>query len=120
MKHWTAFFLIAACTLLVIVNACNRSPSLDDQAMSVIQSPQNLAQSNFGLDFWSDQQKRNTPLWQRAMAYCNQPEHKTLQNCEALLSVPGAAALKNWFKAPIAPLPSESPPSAGLVPPAKN
>jgi hypothetical protein len=120
METRIIWFVIASCSVLISIIACNRSPSIDDQAISALKSPQNLGQSNFGLDFWSDQEKRNTPLWGRAVAYCNQPEHKTFENCETLQSVPAVSALKNWLGAPWSTPAGGPPPPAGLISPHKH
>jgi Tfp pilus assembly protein PilV len=113
--------VVISLMFVTAVAACNRprssSDSLDNQAMSALESSENVAQSNFGGDFWADQEKRNTPLWQRAMVWCNQAEHKVLQNCQELQA---AATLQQFYAAPMPPVTNASPGTLGVIPPAKH
>ena len=95
-------------TFIVAFAACNKSRGVDDQAMEALQS-QDLSRSQFGADFWINQQKLNTSLWQRANAWCSAPEQRTSLNCQQLQRIPEAAAVPHVKSGP--------PPSWGLNPP---
>jgi hypothetical protein len=105
-----------AVVLLVIffaaIAACRQSPNsaqtTDEQAIGVLKSSRNLTQSNFGLGFWNEQRKNNTPLWQQGIAWCSEPDHKNLQNCQQLRTV-----LAEAFMPPPISEPTES---FGLLP----
>jgi len=103
-------------TFIVAFAACNKSRGVDDQAMEALQS-QDLSRSQFGADFWINQQKLNTSLWQRANAWCSAPEQRTSFNCQQLKRVPEAAEAKQFFAAPVPHVKSGPSPSWGINPP---
>jgi hypothetical protein len=102
--------------LLIGIVACRKPSSVDDEAINVLRS-QDLSHSQFGPDFWLEQQKHNTPLWQRANAWCGQPEQRTVANCQLLRRIPQAAGMQNFFAAPIPTPRPERPETFGLIPP---
>ena len=63
----------------------------------------NLLKSNtpnqqYGPAFWSDEYQRKTDLWQRALAFCNQPAHQDSANCQAVLSQKENSSAKRWME----------------------
>ena len=65
---------------------CNRhQEATGDDALAALASRQ--AATNYDYPFWNDQFQRKTETWQRALAFCNQPDHKFLINCQPVLAV---------------------------------
>jgi hypothetical protein len=112
MKNVVVLLMI----FLVATSACressNSTKTADEQAMSALKSSQSLRQSNFSLRFWNDQRKDNTPLWQQGLGWCNEPDHRNLQNCHQLRGL-----VSNAFMPPPIEEPTES---FGLLPPGKK
>jgi hypothetical protein len=110
----------SAVLIIILSSGCRsgtQSESLDDRAMNALGSSQNIMESDFGTTFWADQVKRNTPLWHRAIAWCDSPEHKALQNCEQLQQFASLSGPTNPFMPPNA---SGPPVTLGLTPPKKH
>lgn len=65
---------------------CNRhSGATGDDPVTTLASPQ--AATNYDYPFWNDQFQRKTDAWQKALSFCNQPDHKFLVNCQPVLAV---------------------------------
>ncbi|HVB80610.1 MAG TPA: hypothetical protein VNE82_11785 [Candidatus Binataceae bacterium] len=65
---------------------CNRhSGANSDDPLAMLASPQ--AATNYDYPFWNDQLQRKTDAWQKALSFCNQPDHKFLINCQPVLAV---------------------------------
>ena len=71
---------------VVIGIGCNRhSATNGDDPVTTLASPQ--AATNYDYPFWNDQFQRKTDVWQKALSFCNQPDHKFLINCQPVLAV---------------------------------
>src|SRR5208337_1906013 len=84
------FSLLAA---LLLLGACN-GKSDDTSPLAALQSPN--AAENYGDQFWNDQLQKKTDLWNQALSFCQQPEHRFLINCQPVLA---AAAPRVPFSA---------------------
>jgi hypothetical protein len=71
---------------VVVAIGCNRNQqTTGDDALAALASRQ--AATNYDYPFWNDQFQRNTDAWQKALSFCNQPDHKFLINCQPVLAV---------------------------------
>ena len=70
----------------VFAMGCNRDSSTNGRdPVSTLASPQ--AATNYDYPFWNDQFQRKTDAWQKALSFCNQPDHRFLINCQPVLAV---------------------------------
>lgn len=70
----------------VLAMGCNRHMATNgDDSVATLASPQ--AATNYDYPFWNDQFQRKTDAWQKALSFCNQPDHKFLVNCQPVLAV---------------------------------
>ena len=72
-----------AALALVGIGCHGDSGSQDATALQVLASSQ--SSEEFGPAFWNDQSHKNTGLWQKAVAFCDQPANKLLVNCQTIL-----------------------------------
>ncbi len=79
--------LIVCVAIGVLIGiGCNRhSGANGDDPVSTLASPQ--AATNYDYPFWNDQFQRKTDVWQKALTFCKQPDHKFLINCQPVLAV---------------------------------
>ena len=71
---------------VVVAIGCNRNQqATGDDALAALASRQ--AATNYDYPFWNDQFQRKTDVWQKALGFCNQPDHKFLINCQPVLAV---------------------------------
>jgi hypothetical protein len=79
---------LIVCVVIGVVfgMGCNRHRRADSpDPLTVLASPQ--AATNYDYPFWNDQFQRKTDAWQKALSFCNQPDHKFLINCQPVLAV---------------------------------
>jgi hypothetical protein len=72
---------LIVCVVIIVVfdMGCNRhSGTNGDDLLAALASPQ--AATNYDYPFWND-------AWQKALSFCNQPDHKFLINCQPVLAV---------------------------------
>lgn len=70
----------------LLAMGCNRHSTMNGHdPVSTLASPQ--AATNYDYPFWNDQFQRKTDAWQKALSFCNQPDHKFLINCQPVLAV---------------------------------
>ena len=70
----------------LLATGCNRySGTNGDDPVATLASPQ--AATNYDYPFWNDQFQRKTDAWQKALSFCNRPDHKFLINCQPVLVV---------------------------------
>lgn len=81
-----SFAMIALLAIAVGFAAC-RAQSPDDRALAA------LGRGDFDVQFWNEQSKRNTPLWHRAIDYCNQPPQSSVRSCEQFEAIAAAQQL---------------------------
>lgn len=70
---------------ILLAAACNGKSDDASAPLAALQSPN--AAENYGYPFWNDQFQRKTELWEKGLSFCQQPDHKFLVNCEAVLAV---------------------------------
>ena len=71
---------------VAVAMGCNRhQQAIGDDALAALASRQ--AATNYDYPFWNDQSQRKTETWQKALSFCNQPDHKFLINCQPVLAV---------------------------------
>ena len=81
MKELTVCILAA----VLLLGACNGKSEDASAPLAALQSPN--AAENYGYPFWNDQFQRKTELWEKGLSFCQQPDHKFLVNCQAVLAV---------------------------------
>lgn len=82
---------------VVVATGCNRNQqTTGHDALAALASRQ--AATNYDYPFWNDQFRRKTDVWQKALSFCNQPDHKFLINCQPVLAVaaPRIPFPKTW------------------------
>lgn len=84
MKLLRILFL-APLLIPLLMTACQKNESQAEGSLSALASPQTV--ENYGYPYWNDQFHRNTNLWQQALTFCNQPDHKFYTNCQPVLAV---------------------------------
>ena len=79
--------ILCSMVLVVLVfTACHRSSETQDEpAFDALGSSQ--PSEHFGFPFWNEQAQKKTPLWGKALEYCQQSDHQSLINCQAVLAV---------------------------------
>ncbi len=78
--------IVCVAISVVFGMGCNRhSETNGDDPVTTLASPQ--AANNYDYPFWNDQFQRKTDAWQKALSFCNQPDHKFLINCQPVLAV---------------------------------
>ena len=78
-----AFCLIV--TALVLGGCRNKSAEQGNSALAALKSSN--PDEKYGFAFWSDQFQRKTDIWQQARAFCNEPDHRSFINCQAVQAV---------------------------------
>lgn len=81
-----SFAVIALLAIAVGFAAC-RKQSPDDRALAA------LGRGDYDTQFWTDQAKRNTPLWRRAGDYCDQLPASSARRCARFLGLIAAQVL---------------------------
>lgn len=84
MKTLQIVFL-ASLLIPILMAACNKNESRAEESFSALASPQTV--ENYGYLHWNDQFQRKTDLWQKALTFCNQPDHRFYTNCQPVLAV---------------------------------
>jgi len=103
------FSLLAA---LLLLWACNGKSDDTSAPLAALESPN--AAENYGDQFWNDQLQKKTELWNQALSFCQQPEHKFLINCQPVLAaaaprVPFSTTMPaNGLVGGLVPIPSPS------------
>lgn len=69
----------------LFLGACNGKSDDTSAPLAALQSPNEA--EKYGYPFWNDQFNRKTDLWQKALSFCDQQDHKFLVNCQPVLSV---------------------------------
>ena len=72
-----------ALVMLASLGCRQKTDNQDDAALHTLSSPQ--PSDSFGPGFWTDQSRKNTDLWRKAVAFCTQPPNKLLANCQNVL-----------------------------------
>jgi hypothetical protein len=72
--------------LMLALTACHK-PSPDGQEIDA------LRRGQLDIQFWADQQKRNTPLWLHAVEICKEPPQSTLESCTHIESIAATTQL---------------------------
>ena len=76
---------LASClivTALVIAGCQNKSAEQGNAPLAALKSPN--PNEKYGFAFWSDEFQRKTDLWQHALAFCNEPDHRSFINCQVV------------------------------------
>ena len=79
---------LIVCMAIGVIAAMGCKPNqhaTGDDALTALASRQ--AATNYDYPFWNDQFQRKTGAWQKALSFCNQPDHKFLINCQPVLAV---------------------------------
>lgn len=86
MKKFARITLLTSLLLpSLMAAACHHKDNQADDSLSALASPETA--ENYGYPYWNDQFQRKTDLWQKALTFCNQSDHKFSTNCQPVLAV---------------------------------
>ncbi len=85
MKRLAQIIFLGWLLIPLLMAACHKNGSQADDSLSALASPQTA--DNYGYLYWNDRFQRKTDLWQKALTFCDQPDHKFYTNCQPVLAV---------------------------------